>query len=302
MKNRLLLNSYEFFSHLVEIVNNYQGKERHGILYTFLYLSFRYLVLEKIFGIKNRRVRIHGFEFFTPNMRNLVNTYRELFIQKQYYFRSARQDPLILDVGSNLGLSIIYFKFIYPQCQIKSFEANPETYKFLQKNIAANNLQKITTTNVAVAASEGVVELYVNSQDARFDDRASILPNAGLRQDLLVKKSVNSVKLSDYLAEKVDLIKIDVEGAEGVIFQEIQNNLEKVKNIVFEFHQRAYSEQNRISDILKVLEDNNFQVRIVSGRIGFNEIHEYPAGQNLIVAASRGTEIHHVSVLKRAEL
>ncbi len=61
--------------------------------------------------------------------------YSELFNEEIYKFRSQKANPYIIDCGSNMGMSIIYFKSLFPDSRIVGFEADPYVFSFLKKNI-----------------------------------------------------------------------------------------------------------------------------------------------------------------------
>jgi len=64
-----------------------------------------------------------------------VHKYKEIFEQQIYRFRSNNQRPFIIDGGANIGLSILYFKKIYPLSQIVAFEPDEKIFSVLQRNI-----------------------------------------------------------------------------------------------------------------------------------------------------------------------
>ncbi len=48
--------------------------------------------------------------------------HREIFVELQYYFRARRPDPVIVDGGSNIGMSVLFFKALYPDARVLAFE------------------------------------------------------------------------------------------------------------------------------------------------------------------------------------
>ncbi len=59
----------------------------------------------------------------------------EIFVEEVYRFQSDTNTPLIIDCGSNIGLSIIYFKRLFPEAKIIGFEPDNEIFKILENNI-----------------------------------------------------------------------------------------------------------------------------------------------------------------------
>ena len=61
-------------------------------------------------------------------------SFKEIFEQEIYKFEANVDNPYIIDCGTNIGSSIIYFKELYPNASIIGFEADPEVYKICKKN------------------------------------------------------------------------------------------------------------------------------------------------------------------------
>ena len=51
---------------------------------------------------------------------------KDIFVRRIYHFESHRSDPLIIDCGSNIGLSILYFVSTYPSSRVIAFEPDPD--------------------------------------------------------------------------------------------------------------------------------------------------------------------------------
>ena len=70
--------------------------------------------------------------------------------------------------------------------------------------------------------------------------------------------------LSNYIDEPIDLLKMDIEGAEFAVIEELDkhNKLKFIKNIVMEFHPWAGKNYNNFAKMLHLLEKNGFYYRI----------------------------------------
>jgi FkbM family methyltransferase len=192
----------------------------------------------------HRRHRQHGSSYpgLTENLLGntvqffsygeLVNLFEEIFIDQVYSFKSSNKNPLIVDGGSNIGLSILYFKMIYPTCRILAFEPNPKAYKLLNQNISNNHLTSVTQFNVALSDQEGDASLYPGRYSGSL---TSSLFNY-IEQDRM--ELINTRKASSYLHEEVDLLKLDVEGSESEILNDLitSKKINLVKEMIIEFH------------------------------------------------------------------
>jgi precorrin-6B methylase 2 len=81
---------------------------------------------------------------------SFLTTYIELFENQIYKFNSSQKDLLILDCGANIGLSVIYFKRLYPNSKIIAFEADPNIFNVLQENVKSFNFKNVELINKAV--------------------------------------------------------------------------------------------------------------------------------------------------------
>lgn len=164
---------------------------------------------------------------------------RELFTQNIYYFEFATDTPFIVDAGAHIGLSVLYFKHLYPECQILAIEPHPTSFVLLQKNVEQNRLTAVRTIQAALVKSQ-------QSHIALFaDGEETWLMSASLRkgawngfQEKMVSLTVPSTRLSQLIDRPVDLLKLDVEGGEhDVIIDLIQTDVIRfIQRICVEVH------------------------------------------------------------------
>jgi len=208
--------------------------------------------LALLYGGKKRyergKIKFNGFKFIVADYMSFLYQYKEIFVDEYYRFQSDNDSPLIYDCGSNVGTSCAYFKMIYPGSIIKAFEADPHITKILKSNIKNNGLTNIEVINKAVWINNSDVELSIEGADG-----------SSVYLDENVKK-VSSVRLKDLLdsENRVDMLKMDIEGAENDVILDCGNSLKVVDNIFIEYHSFINSKQ-KLSGILNVLEQNNFR-------------------------------------------
>lgn len=75
---------------------------------------------------------------------------------------------LILDCGSNIGMSILYFKHVYPKARIIGFEPDPAIFPYLQENMTRNGLKDVQLVQAALASQEGTLTFYSDSKFGGF--------------------------------------------------------------------------------------------------------------------------------------
>ncbi len=179
------------------------------------------------------------------------NEYKDLFIQRLYAFHPRREDPLILDGGSYVGLSILWFKLAYPGARVVGFECDPEIFALLQENVRANKLRDVELVNAALAPKEGELPFHASGSDS-----GSLVPPAGTGTG--PARTVRAVRLSPYLTSEVDLLKLNIEGAEFEVLEEARACLRNVRELIIEVHSFAGHEQ-RLDEILKLLRASGFR-------------------------------------------
>ena len=80
------------------------------ILSTYIRLMIQRDFMPKKYNADLYVTNLFGFSFYFPHYNSLLFLFDELFIQKNYVFYTQKANPIILDCGSNLGLSILFFK------------------------------------------------------------------------------------------------------------------------------------------------------------------------------------------------
>ena len=177
----------------------------------------------------------------------------EMFREEVYKFISTKENPYIIDCGSNIGMSILYFKSLFPGSRILGFEADPYIFSFLEKNIKSYNLSDVTVINKAVWNAD--------------DETLSFLAEGGAGGRLQEKSEkfkfidVKTARLKNYLKEEIDFLKIDIEGAEYKVIADCFEELKFVKNLFIEYHSMVDKEQN-LHHILEMANKAGFRYHI----------------------------------------
>lgn len=210
---------------------------------TFLKLAFLY-------GNKPRysrtNINVLDFRMTLVDPLSFIWQFQEIFVDEIYKFKSLAGSPVIFDCGANVGTSCLYFKKLFPGSKIKAFEADPEIAKVLSSNLG--NTQGVEVIGKAVWINNNGIEISLEGADA-----ASIYSNKN-------KVKVDSVRLRDLIEaeEKIDMLKIDIEGAEIEVIKDCRENLYKVENIFIEFHSFINFKQE-LDIVLRILAENNFR-------------------------------------------
>jgi FkbM family methyltransferase len=181
--------------------------------------------------------------------------WEDIFVERSLAFDAATPSPRILDCGANIGLSSLFYKRQYPRARITAYEADPDIAAQLVRNLRVNGATDVEVIAAAVWIEDGTVGFAAQGADAgaldRFThqtDRASI--------------QVPSRRLADAVArEPIDLLKLDIEGAELDVLRDIAPHLGNVEAMELEVHELR-PDCRRLPVVLTILADAGFSYSI----------------------------------------
>lgn len=258
----LFRQTMNFFRYLGLIFANKSGYK--DIVKRQLFWDYLKLVAIKNistpFRINFSTIKFLNHRLFFSDIKTTISLIESIFIENEYFFKSKSRKPFIVDLGSNIGLSIIYFKTLYPQSTILSFEADPTTYKTLELNISSFGFDKITPYNLAVSKRQGKIPFYV----AKKGYGSPLMSTNPQRIVDKQKIYVESVRLSSFVKSNIDFLKMDIEGSEHEVLIDL-NNKKKLKlfnQICIEYHHHLDKSEDELSGFLKILENNQFGYQI----------------------------------------
>jgi len=151
---------------------------------------------------------------------------------------SGKDSSIVVDVGANEGYYTMRMKKNNPDLKIYAFEPNPHAFKILDLNIEKNGLEGVTTHNLALSDM---------NEDESFQLVDEITAIGGFRifgyrpwldvsriKEIMVKSATMDETLGDI--DHIDILKMDVEGAECRVLKGAEELLPKVDKIVLEYH------------------------------------------------------------------
>ena len=181
-----------------------------------------------------------------------TNEYSKKYSDELFFRKMINVDkPLILDVGAHIGESVQFFKKIFPQCRIYSFEPFIESYK----KLCQLQYDDFVPINKAVSSESGRKELFVYDL-AHLNSLNRINVNSqdsiDYAKEVKSKKTqVKTIKLDDYIVEKdinhIDIIKIDVQGSEEDVLIGGSSKCLKITKLItleislFDFYEKSSS-------------------------------------------------------------
>jgi FkbM family methyltransferase len=209
--------------------------------------------------------RFLSYRVVFANYSLFFEEFRQTFIRHSYYFETDKEAPSIIDCGGNMGMSLLYFKYLYPRSTVTIFEPSAAILPVIKKNIAENNLTGVKLEEYAVSREDGQATFF----DRGTGSCGSTLLAAAFENDAHKKanraeENVVTKRLSPYIQGDIDMLKMDIEGAEGDVIQELSSAhaLSKIKNFALEYHYFPGNKTNPLGPILVALEKEkrNYQI------------------------------------------
>lgn len=162
------------------------------------------------------------------------------------------KNPVIVDLGAHIGsFSIPLAKKLKNKCKIFAFEPEAENYKLFKKNIRRNRALSIKAFNVAISDYNGKGSL---SNMTGNTDSYYLNSNKTQKINCIVKRLPDALK--KYQIDKIDLLKMDIEGSEYAVFNDSKSKKfidTKIRQIYVEFHTR---EGHSFSELKKITKKN----------------------------------------------
>ena len=171
-----------------------------------------------------------------------LGAFKGVFVDREYDCADRLPVPprRILDLGGNIGFGSVFFAGLFPKAVFGVVEPDPRNLPLLRRNLEING--------VAAQVVEGAIGAEAGSLQLRFgrDPTCSSLAGTGMH-DLSDTVRVDLTTVPQVLEnlgwDKVDLLKIDIEGAEDDLLSRHNDWLERVGAILMEIHPNTTAER-----------------------------------------------------------
>jgi len=204
------------------------------------------------------------------NKGDILSVFNTIVCNKTYFneWVDVEEGDVVVDIGFNYGLFSVASRSKNAQ-RIVGFEPNSKLFKTFNENFVGD---RVELYNYAVSNKDGEVTF--------FETVNSVM--SSIKEELYKEHRTNSINvkcinintlLESYNLKKIDYLKVDCEGSEFDIFNEISDNYlrESIKKIAIEFHD--YFESINVQNLIKKLENagfdtfNNYEVGSPLGMI-----------------------------------
>jgi FkbM family methyltransferase len=165
---------------------------------------------------------------------NDLAPYGQVFHAREYELDFARAPRTVIDAGANLGFASLYFANRHPDARIVAIEAEASNFALLRRNVAPYG--NVTPVHAALWDEEStvrVVESPYGSWGFRTSADVEAQPDAS---DTTVRATTVPALMRDHGLESVDLLKVDIEGAEKRLFDDSAGWIDRVGVVIAELH------------------------------------------------------------------
>lgn len=214
------------------------------------------LAICKILGRPLRSFTLLGTEMHFTDPGAFQFLLGELFIDGTY--GACQGTPVtILDCGSNIGMSILFFKSLWPDSRILGVEASPDTFALLRENV--KSLPHVSVRNAAVCDRRGTMSFYPSSPNS-LTGSTNALRSGG------EAALVESIPMSDLISGPIDLLKMDIEGSETAAFTELEasGKMPLIREMLIEYHYHLPGETHSLTEFLDRLSRCGFDYELAA--------------------------------------
>jgi len=166
----------------------------------------------------------------------------------------------VIDIGAGIGDFSIYVAYGKPKTTIFAYEPFIESFELLNENLRLNNIKNVNPFQIAIWSAYGELLLDdSNGEPLQITSNKSNLDGENWQKKIVQSKSLLAI-LEEHALEKVDLLKLDCEGAEyDVLMKAPSAVFDKIERITMEYHDLD-AEHNH-QRLIPFLEDQGYIVQ-----------------------------------------
>jgi FkbM family methyltransferase len=147
-----------------------------------------------------------------------------------YCANFIRPDSIVLDIGANIGVHTVYFADLARSGRVICFEPARSTFGYLSRNV--QHLANVVPLNVALSNLTGLQQFFVAADNA-YSGLKDTKRKAILHQEIVACFKGDDILPAMLKDQRVDLVKIDVEGFETQVLDGMKEFLATHKPVIF---------------------------------------------------------------------
>ena len=176
----------------------------------------------RVEGMPGIRMYLHPKDsVITPT---IVSTGSWEAAETAQFLRTVKPGDTFVDAGANVGYyTIIGSRLVGAKGKVYAFEPEPQSFEMLQRNVRLNGLTNVVLEQKALSDRKGVIKLFIADQNK--GDHRIYQPEGETRPSM----DIEAVRLDEYFkgqGRRVDVLKMDTQGAEGLILEGMAGLLE----------------------------------------------------------------------------
>ena len=212
------------------------------------------LVALSMIGLKSASIRRNGFTYKIPLFHGMG---RWLFFQKDKWrskvFKTitTNNESNVVDIGINVGQSLLDFHEFMPEANYIGFEPNPACVFYLNELIRRNSLRNKTILPFGLNEKKEVLKLMSKGWD---DASSSVVSHRGNFYETTIYTTTGDDAISDLKLKNIDFIKVDVEGFELSVLKGLRNTIMTHQPIVFCEVNEGSANQKELFDFVSSLD------------------------------------------------
>lgn len=216
----------------VSLVSAKLGSGIKSTTQLFLWGSFKAVLDSPSISPRNPILITYQNQSYNYHFRNYSDfgLAYEILIMNSYQLNKEFCDPKhVVDLGANSGISAIYLNSLFPNATLHCYEPDPHTFSQLRLN--TGHLTNINGHQEVVSDKKGHIEFL---SDPKSNVTSSII-RRNSRQVPISVKSRCLYSVLEKIGAPIDLLKVDIEGSEEIVFREFED-FGKIRNLIGELH------------------------------------------------------------------
>lgn len=163
----------------------------------------------------------------------------------EYGYRLQPGD-VVVDIGAGIGTEIVTFsRNVGDTGKVIAIEAHPATYLALTKTIALSGLRNVVPVQAAIGASNGTLTITDESLDHIANSITDIGAGSGTGRSIQVTARTMDTLMHEHGLTRIDLLKINIEGAEKLAIQGMDEAIRVTRNVAISCHDFLATPQDR---------------------------------------------------------
>jgi FkbM family methyltransferase len=178
--------------------------------------------------------------FVFPDSGNMMDHLREIMSGRTYplaMLPAGYRIEVIVDAGANVGASALWFLNAAPEARVVCFEPTAQNHRCLAANLAS--FPKAEAHHWGLFSQERTAELFLGKNQCMQNSLVASVEVGGDSETITLKRA--SSEFDRLGLQRISILKIDTEGCEMPILEDLGNRLALVDQIYVEYH----SEEDR---------------------------------------------------------